>query len=568
MKMIKKVTLSVGLVFAGSAIYAQNIEDAKKAIDAEQYQKAASMLKSLVKAKSGDGENYFYLGQVYLAQDYPDSARAVFQQGVAADAKFALNYVGLGQSDLRANNAASAKTNFDKAIDLGKKDYNTYLEIGRAYVAQDKPDYKAALPVLQKADELDSKDKDPRTFVSLGDFYAKQRNNNEALGPYMRAEGMDEKQFRAKVQIGKMYKEARAWQEAEAKLKEVVAADANYGPAYRELAELYLQWGNFGADAEKTKQALDNYRKYLDLTDKSFDSRLRYAQFLTYARDYATLGQEATALAGMIKADNPKLLVLNRLKGYSAYENKQYPEALKSMTDFFAQAKDTSRIVGQDYVYLGKSKLKSGDTTGIADIMRGVAKDTTVAESLEELADTFRVQKKYDKAAQMYATTVKYNPRGKNAVTNYFWVGAMRYLQSYTAQAAKQPLNRELLVEGDSALARVNRVAPDFELAYIYRARIANMLDDKAAPKGLSAPIFEKFVNLVTVEKADKAAKNKAYLAEAYENLADWYALSDKAKAIDYLKKALEMNPNSNYATAKLQELQGPPAGAAKPKKK
>jgi hypothetical protein len=42
MKILKKaITLNVGLVLMGSAVFAQNLNDAKKAIDAEQYQKAS-----------------------------------------------------------------------------------------------------------------------------------------------------------------------------------------------------------------------------------------------------------------------------------------------------------------------------------------------------------------------------------------------------------------------------------------------------------------------------------------------------------------------------------------------
>ena len=53
MKMTKKaITLSLGLVVMGSASFAQSLNDAKKAIDAEQYQKATSMLKTLGKLSS------------------------------------------------------------------------------------------------------------------------------------------------------------------------------------------------------------------------------------------------------------------------------------------------------------------------------------------------------------------------------------------------------------------------------------------------------------------------------------------------------------------------------------
>ncbi|MGY0039145.1 tetratricopeptide repeat protein [Pedobacter sp. NJ-S-72] len=177
MKMTKKaMTLSLGLVVMGSASFAQNLNDAKKAIDAEQYAKATSMLKSLVSSQAGKGENYFNLGDVYLHNEYVDSAKAVFNKGITADPKYALNYVGLGQADLAANNAASAKTNFDKAISLAsKKDHTPYLYIGKAYIAQAKPDFAAALTNLTKADEVDAADKDPETFLALGDLYAAQK---------------------------------------------------------------------------------------------------------------------------------------------------------------------------------------------------------------------------------------------------------------------------------------------------------------------------------------------------------------------------------------------------------
>ena len=125
MKMTKKaITLSLGLVVMGSASFAQSLNDAKKALDAEQYQKATSMLKTLVNSQANKGENYYYLGEVYLRTDYVDSARAVFTKGVASDPKFALNYVGLGEADLASNNPTSAKTNFDKASEVAsKKDY-------------------------------------------------------------------------------------------------------------------------------------------------------------------------------------------------------------------------------------------------------------------------------------------------------------------------------------------------------------------------------------------------------------------------------------------------------------
>src|SRR5690606_29252426 len=118
--------------------------------------------KTLVKSGGkSSAENFFHLGDVYLKREYVDSARAAFTQGIASDDKFPLNYVGLGHADLIENNATSAKTNFDKAIEVAKKkDHTPYLYIGKAYLELEKPDFTSALTNLQKADEIDEKDKD------------------------------------------------------------------------------------------------------------------------------------------------------------------------------------------------------------------------------------------------------------------------------------------------------------------------------------------------------------------------------------------------------------------------
>src|SRR5690606_20534860 len=120
MKMTKKaIALSLGIVVMGSASFAQSLADAKKAVDAEQYQKATAMHKNLVKSGcKGSAVIFFNLGDVYLKRDYVDSASAAFTQGIASDAKSPLNYVGLGHADLIENNPTSAKTNFDKAIEV------------------------------------------------------------------------------------------------------------------------------------------------------------------------------------------------------------------------------------------------------------------------------------------------------------------------------------------------------------------------------------------------------------------------------------------------------------------
>lgn len=572
MKMTKKaITLSLGLVVMGSASFAQNLDDAKKAIDAEQYAKATSMLKSLVSSQAGKGENYFSLGDVYLRNDYVDSAKAVFNKGITADPKNPLNYVGLGQADLASNNAASAKANFDKALGLAsKKDFTPYLYIGKAYLAQEKPDFAAALPVLQKAEELDANDKEPETFVALGDFYAAQKKNSEALGMYLRAINMNEGLLRAKVQIGRMYKESRAFPESETQLKEVIASNPNYGPAYREIAELYMQWANFEPAnfAAKSAEALTNYKKYLDLTDKSFDARLRYAQFLYYAKDFKGLETETADLARLYP-NNSKALVISRLQAYSAAENKN-PEALKLSTDFFAKNTDTSRLVAADYLYLGKAQLEAKqDSLALINIGKAVAKDSTYSVSLEEVGKALYVAKKYGQAANAYSLAIKENPASSTTLTNYYYVGSAKYFEYGQLMTAKKPLDAKILVEADSAFAKMNKLSPEFTLAYIFRGRIAGLMDDQANPKFLSSPYYQQYIDLVTVKKPELAAlpAEKKNQAEAYTNLGFAVSATDKGKATELFNKALAIDPAYPNALQGIKQLTAPAAKAPIKKK-
>jgi tetratricopeptide (TPR) repeat protein len=568
MKTIKKaITLSLGLVMMGAASFAQSLADANKAIDAEQYQKASSMLKTLVNTQATKGENYFSLGEVYLRTEEIDSAKATFSKGITADPKYALNYVGLGHADLKANNAASAKANFDKAISMGAKDYNTYLYIGKAYLDLEKPDFAAALPNLQKADELDSKDKEPQIFVALGDYYALQKDNTKAYPQYLAALDINPTLYHASVQVGKMFKMAYAFPESQAALQKVIDADPNYGPAYRELAELQMQWADFEpkTGAAKRAEGLTSYKKYLDLTDKSLDSRYRYAQFLLYAGDWTTLQSELSTIN--LANENPKNFIVLRMKGYSAVENKNYPEGIKNLTQLFTRTQDTARLIGSDYLYLGRAYQNTGnDSLALTNITKAVALDSTKVSALSEIAAKLYADKKYDKAATVYRNVVRANSKNPELLQQYVWLGRANYYNYAIANQEKRNPDKKILSEADSAFAKVLTLVPDYGDAMLFRARIARYMDDQENPKGLPVPYYEQYVQLVTVTKPEMAntPAGKRGLIDAYNNLGYYASNTDKEKAKDYFNKVLALDPADKTALDNIKFLTQPAAPAKK----
>jgi len=76
--------------------------------------------------------------------------------------------------------------------------------------------------------------------------------------------------------------------------------------------------------------------------------------------------------------------------------------------------------------------------------------------------------------------------------------------------------------------------------------------------------MYEKFVELVTVTKPEKATANAKNLVDAYNNLGAYAAVNDKEKAKEYFTKALAIDPANATASDNLKLLTAPPAPAKK----
>ncbi|WP_395625658.1 hypothetical protein [Daejeonella sp.] len=544
--MNKAVKLTLGLVFISSVVFSQSLTDARKAIDAEQYQKGKAMLNSLTSTQATNPETFFYLGNLYLTTasinirpDYIDSAKAVFEKGISANAEYALNFVGLGAVDLAKK--ASPKVNFDKAIALTKKkDHLTDLYIGRAYVNAPKPMITEGMVHLNKAKLLN--EKDAQLFLVLGDAYRAEMKNSEAFSAYRTAFDLDKTFLRSKVELGKINKMSKAFEEAIAEFNSVIALDDKYGPAYRELAETYYQWA-WTSKKEyegRIKLALQFYEKYMDLTDRSLDSRLRHADFLYLVKDFKALEAEANEMA---KLDNVNPRVLRYL-AYSAFENGNFTSSAQALNDFIAKVEPT-RLISQDYLYLGRAQMK--DTTkfqeGMANIEKAVALDSTNAVVMSEIGQALYKGKKYVEAARAYEIAIL-NP--ERALLDYYYLG-MSYYFTYGAQnAAKLNPPKDLLVKADTAFSFLVKRSPTTQAGWQYRGRINRLLDENDS-KGLAVPYYEAYVKLVTLDKPELAAKSVPGLIEAYNYLGS-VALrkdSDKLKAKEYFDKVILLDPSN-----------------------
>lgn len=534
---------------------AQDLEQAKKAIDAEQFEKAKSLLKSVIQAKPGNGRAAFMLGNIYLKQNIADSATIYFQKGLTGTEGAKLNNIGLGQMDLDANNKAAAQAKFDLATkDLKKKDTEEYVAVARAYMNADKPDYAAAIAILNKAAAANPTD--AQVQLALGDAYYGDKKQNEAYVAYRNAYQTDSSLIRAKMQLGVLLKGAKAYTEAVKAYNEVIAINPNYGPVYRELAETHYLWGSNVPSTynENIQKALSFYEKYMSLTDYSVTSRMRHADFLILAKDYKALEVEANKMKEL-DGVNPRIL---RYLGYSAYENGNADAALDALQKFISNA--TNKIIPRDYLYLGQAKIKKGTSadgktvdaallaSAVEDIKKAVEMEPLAANELNELGKKLYDQKLFGAAAAIFEIAVTV-PTSKNYLIDNFYLGNAIYYDNTRKDVVKaDPI---ALQKADTAFGNVITASPTTADAYLFRARTNRLAEND----DVMASNYQLYIDTVTAKGEAEIAKNKAKFIEAYNNMAAHYANTDKAKAKEMFNKTLALDPTNSYAAESLKLL-------------
>ncbi len=545
---------SIALIASTGVIQAQDLDQAKKAIDAEQYEKAKGMLKSIVQAKNS-GKAAFLLGNVYLAQNIEDSAKIFFDKGLSSADGGKFNSIGLGQLDLNKGDVTSAKSKFDLVLkDLKKKDLEEYIYVAKAYMNADKPEYKSAIAVLNRAKAANPTD--AQVQLTLGDALYGDKNQNDAYVAYRNAYQTDSSLIRAKMQLGVLLKGAKQYEKAVEAYNEVVKINGNYGPVYRELAETHYYWANNKPSTytENMQKALAFYEKYMSLTDYSLTSRMRHADFLILAKDYKALEVEANQMKQLDKV-NPRIL---RYLGYSAYENGNTDAAISSLNEYIS--KGTNKVIAGDYYYLGLAQLKKSIgadakiadatlfATGVSQIKKSVEMEPLLANALNEIGKNYFTQKSYAAAASLFEIAIT-NPNSKNFLEDSIYYG----ISVYTVNRGKdaKTIDNVSLDKADKAIDAVILAKPEYSEAYFYKARINNSLEKDE----VMAANYQKYVDLVLVKGEEEATKNKTKIIESYNAIGAHYANTDKVKAVEYFNKTLALDAANTYALDSVKSL-------------
>lgn len=556
--MKKAILLGASLVFMLTGLKAQSLDDAKKALEEEQYARAKGILENLVQKQAKKGENYFYLGQVYLKNDYLDSAKHVFEQGRAADPKNQLNVAGLGIIELFSGNQAGAEALFSEVSGkIKRRDYLELYYIGRAYIDAPEPDYGKAMQYLNQSLARTGKKQDPLIHLALGDAYFGADQLSPAYSSYWDAISLNPELTKAEIQMAVITRRTRAWPEAIAALQAIVDKKPNYAPTYRELAETYNTWAFFATDTavyrERNETAVKYYKQFMDLTDYSVESRIRYADFLVFARDYDELLAQAQELA-QYEDINPKIL---RYLGHASYHQKNYSETENALTRMLGQMEE-ERVIARDYLYLGLAKLKNSTQStptdmaefdkGISFIRKAVEVDSSSADDLNITGRELLAANKFVESAKVFEISSG-TEGSRNQVTDTYYFGLAAYFANANTITKGEGKDDALIEKADDAFAYVIDKAPDLLDPYLYRARNMSLKEDPENFQGYATVHYEKYIEMVKSMGEEEIQKSKTNLIEIYNTMAYQYVqVENYTKAKELLAETIKLEPENEYA--------------------
>jgi len=475
----------------------QNLQQSIQLTKNEQFEKADKAFKSLINAKSDNGDNYFYEGENFFAWGKMDSAEAAYTKGIKMNATAPLNYAGLGKVRLYQGKTQDATDNFYKAKTLSKsRDAIVLAKIAEAYTGATPPnrDLKQALDLLNQAVQLDSKNAD--IFIDLGDaqWASDPTNASNAIASYEKALKLDPKNVIAILREGMIYQSAANWDLSFQYYQKASQLDSTFAPAYRQKAEMLAASG-------RADDAVAQYKKYLALND-ALSARARYGKFLFLAKKY---DDAITEIQKVIAKDSSDP-VLYRVLAYSQFEKKDYKNGLVSITKFFAKAaKNNTKMLASDFTYYGKILNKNGqDSLAIVKmdqgatmlISQGASND---ASDIYYQMGTINYLDNNCSGAMMY-----FNKRiqtNQNDVNTYYYLGKAAY-DCKNFQAA------------DSAFSSVISKRNDLLIGYQWKAYAEEAIDSNCET-GLAIPICNQYIQKIgadTIKNKDGLIASFSYL--------------------------------------------------------
>jgi len=539
--MNKLIAIAVATAFAFN-VNAQSVQDGAKMISYGRFESAKKALEPLA---AKDPLANYNLGISELELDNAAAARAIF-------AKYPddfYNQAGMARVLFEEGKKDEASKILLAIIDKAKKkEWEKYKAAADAITYTKGGNANDAIAWYKKAIEINGGD--ASTFIGLGDAYLKlSGGGGEAMNNYDKAVEKGTNNSLAYAKIGDLWYQAHNYDAALKSYGQAKDADPSNPLPYKSLADAYQRAGKYD-------MALTNIEKFLELSDKSIDDQITYANLLFLSKKYP----EAQAKIQELIGKGVQKTYLYRLIAYSAYETKDYQKALDNMRTFYSK-QDPAKIIPDDYIYSGKimSAMAGVDSvhakmySDSADFYfnKVIAADTSKdkSEMYRKIAEGFKDAKEYAKAGIWYGKIIADNPEAP--ALDYFNWGIYSYYGKDLDAASK-------------AFSGLKTKYPDEGSGFLWAANVAAAIDSEAKTGGAAQP----YKDWLAFNKNNYEHKQPD-LMKAYQYLAFYYYNTNNEKdAMEYVNKILEIDPSNTFANQVkdyyMKQKNAKPAGGGK----
>ena len=540
--MLKKSILFVALIFVaglvGTAV-SQNYTDGVEYFKAGQADRAKIILDNTLPGLSATDKAaaLYYLGEAEFAMGNKEVAAKCYNEGVAQDANYPYNYIGLGKM-LFDTNVKEAEANFKKAVKLSKTEkaaVNT--NIARAYFEAGLPQYKKYLEAASRANSEYAP-----LYVLQGDIALKNGETGLAAGEYENAIYYDKNCVEAYVKYAKMHYPINP-KFAISKLEALLNLNQASAIAQREYAEALFNAGRF-------TQAVKAYATYMSNPNHFASDRARHAALMFFDKKY----EESLTIIEEALKDNPDDILLNRFAMYNNNALENYEQAANHGAKYMNEEANADLLTAQDYsVYGNALKKVNRPEEYVALLEKAVAKNPEDAALVKDLSDAYKAADQMVKSADAMAKYMEL--AGDEVKTMDFFNLGRAYYSAAQADTVVDSKN-ELFKKADAAFAVVAERAPEDYRGNMWRARAHSGMDPETE-LGLAKPFYEKVVEML------EANGNKGKdIIEAYQYLGYYSYLKEYAENPQGAKynetrkwwgKILEINPNHSIKEAMSQ---------------
>jgi len=549
------VTFLAACLLLVSSVKAQSVQDGINHLNAGRAESAVSLLKKMLEVNPNNIEANYWLGQSILELDEIagsriKSTKELYQKALQSSANAPLLIIGMGHVDLLENRTTEARQKFESALEMTKTkkgfDPEMLLAVGRANVDAKSGDFKYAIEKLNMATD---KGKNPDIWVQLGRAQRKEgkgEGGGDAFKNFNKALEIDANYGPAYLQLAKIFESQKNWSFVLKYLTDAVTRDPKFSVGYYELFYYKFLRQNYTGAEEELVKYIESKKPDTDISDEYL-----YAQLCWARKDFncaITKGESIIAALGDLT--KPKVY---RLMADAALQNGDFQKARKYSDLFFAKKNPDDPKNLNDYEIkasvLGKLNVSSQEVYDA--YIEGTIVDTTLDAKLDFLkkgATYFKDAKDRDYEAKMIQKVIAM--RTEPIINDYFDLTIAHYFKPDYDKA------REV------ALVMIEKFPAEiygYEWAYNSAVAIATDTTRKVKQDSIGFPSANKLYEFTlrdTVKFKKQYLNSVRFLAAYYIN-----AAKDRDKSLEFFRKWLAVDPaNASTIQSYIDQIEKMPA--------